>query len=64
MRRTVKTLPIKYSKPSECTSLRHWIYASWNIRAGWEGSYVMLREIGTRLFGFEFVTIKRRTAEE
>jgi hypothetical protein len=56
--------PVKWVRPSECSDLAGWFSHTWNLRAGWEGPYVMLRELGTRFLGFEWVKIVRITSED
>ena len=41
-------------KPSECISFWHWMYFTWDFRKRWKGSSILIREIGIRIFGFEF----------
>ena len=56
-------MKVSWTKPSECLTFWDWLYAYWNLRAGWDGPCVMLREHGHRIFGFEFVRIVRHTSD-
>ena len=53
-----------WSWPSECISFWRWFSWSWSIRKGWDGPYVILRELGWRFCGLEHVRIARFTSND